>query len=82
VAEGEGVGVRTRKKGFVHGTKEVPGILVGTVLFIFVNAKGTSVYLENDVLMILMIIAIGMSWATQIRMAFHHPACEEDVTTL
>lgn len=78
----EGEGMRTRIKGVIHGTKEVPGILVGSMFFIFVNTEGISVYLEDDVLMILNIIAIGMSWAAQVRMTLCHPACEEDVAIL
>ena len=70
----EGEGVRTRIKGGLHGTEEVPGVLVGSMLRIFIDAKDVPIDLEDDVLMVLSLVAGGVPWTALIWMAFHHPA--------
>ena len=72
VPEGEDVG--TCLKRCLHRTEEVPGILVGSVLRILINPQDLSIDIEDDVFMILILVARGIARAAAIRMTLHHPS--------
>jgi hypothetical protein len=78
MAEGEGVGAGGEVGG--HRSEEVPSVLIRSMLRVLIDAEDIPIDLEDDVLMILMFIAIRMSGTAQIRVALHHPAREDDVT--
>lgn len=79
VPEGEYVG--TCFELGLHGSKEIPGVFIGAVLRILVYPQHLSVDVENDVLVVLILVAGGIARAAALRMSFHHPSQQLDLST-